>query len=542
MKERRLILSALPYVNNFPHLGNVVGCVLSSDVYSRFCKKRGYKTVHICGTDEHGAATELEAMSKNQTPLELCNNNHQWHKKVYDWFGIEFDYFGRTTEEDHKINTTEMFNRIDDNQFLESKNIKQFYCSTCKIFLPDRYIEGTCSNCKKPGSKGDQCDSCGYVFSQMEIIDPICVICLNTPIVKTSDHIFLCLNLLTNQIKSSVNQRIQEWSNNSIEITKEWLKKDLKPRCITRDLKFSWGVPVHKKGFEGKVLYVWFDAPIGYISFAKQFLKESYKSFMQDCKIYGFMGKDNVPFHSIFFTGICVGSNTDFFIDVISSTEYLLFGGKKFSKSKKVGIFGSDLLTNMYGSACLWRYYLMKIRPENKDSNFTYLDFKSSINSDLINNIGNFCNRTLKYISKRLGGTISYQKTPDDETFIRKVNGLYTEYLVIMEKIKLKHSTKIILSMANIGNLYIQNAVSKDEMRKKSCFSIAASLILYLGHTLEPFIPETSKKIFKMLNIDCYNKIYPKNFVLIEQNHKISDCVHPIFDPFTPEELSRMND
>ena len=267
--QKRLITSALPYVNNHPHLGNIVGCVLSSDVYSRFSKKAGYNTIHICGTDEYGTAIEMAALKEKTHPREICDKNYKFHREIYSWFEIEFDYFGRTTEKCHAQNTTELFEDIDRKGFLEEQEGEQLYCQKCSTFLADRYLRGECPKCNSPDARGDQCDACGHLFRPTELIAPLCTHCGSTPVVKTTKHIFLKLDLLKTQIADFAESRAERWTYNAQEITKEWIKKDLHPRCITRDLKFRWGIPVPKEGFADKVLYVWFDAPIGYISFAK---------------------------------------------------------------------------------------------------------------------------------------------------------------------------------------------------------------------------------------------------------------------------------
>lgn len=539
-RKNRIVTSALPYVNNQPHLGNIVGCVLSSDVYSRFCKKLGYNVVHICGTDEFGTAIEMAALEAGKHPREICDTNHMLHKKIYDWFEIEFDYFGRTTESSHVENTIDFFKRVESRGYLEDQVCEQLYCETCAIFLADRYVCGTCPRCACAGARGDQCDACGAVFKPVELVHSACSLCNGKPVLRQTKHIFLRLDLLSAQLEDFVRERMERWSHNAREIAKEWIKKELHARCITRDLKFKWGVPVPRKGFEDKVLYVWFDAPIGYVSFAKSLLGEAYEDFVRRCELYQFMGKDNVVFHSILFPGICIASDTtNFLVNVISSTEYLLFDDKKFSKSKKVGISGSELLENNYGEASFWRYYLMKIRPESKDSNFTFADFKTSVTSDLINNIGNFCNRVLKYIRKRLGGVVQYRVAGDDHAFISRVDELYTAYLAHMEKVEIRSGIRAVLDMARLGNEYIQACIGSSPSTRDSVFCIAASLVLYLGHVLEPFTPSASKRVFDMMMVSA--STYPKRFELLSCGHVIGEAIEPLFRPFTDEELELMS-
>lgn len=529
--EKKLILSALPYVNNQPHLGNIIGCVLSSDVYSRYCRKRGQKTLHICGTDEYGTAIEMAAINENTHPKDICEKNFKIHKQIYDWFGIYFDNFGRTTTPSHATNTLDIFKKMND--FIEIRNNEQLYCENCKIFLADRYVMGTCSTCKST-SKGDQCDFCGTVSTTLE--DPKCSICETTPFYKDTKHVYLCLNKLQDEISRWAQSNWDSWSNNAREITREWIKKELHPRCITRDLKYKWGVPVPLPGFEEKVFYVWFDAPIGYISFTK----DCDESFLKDSKIIQFMGKDNVSFHSIFFPGMCLASKTDFLPATISATEYLMFENQKFSKSKNIGIFGCDLIDGRYGNSSIWRYYLLKIRPETKDTNFRFHDFHQAVVSDLINNFGNFINRVLKSISKK--GKISYTAENENSErikvkneFISKANSIYLDYLNTMESIGLRHGLQLVMEMSSHGNEYIQSGVTDKD---KNVFPVGAGLIVLLGHMIDPFMPEIAEKIFKLINIEKGN--YPDSFVLLEEGHEISKEICPLFSHFNEEQLRIM--
>ena len=267
-------------------------------------------------------------------------------------------------------------------------------------------------------------------------------------------------------------------------------------------------------------------------------MKEKYDDFVRNCEIYQFMGKDNVPFHSIFFPAMCLSSGTNFLVDVISSTEYLLFENRKFSKSNKVGIFGSELVSNEYGEASVWRYYLMKIRPESKDTNFTFADFRSSVAGDLVNNIGNLCNRVLKYIRARMDGVVQYTVAERDQALVSKIDGLYSTYLSQMEKIEFKHAIKTMLHISDLGNEYIQGAIKAPKETKNSSFCIGASIVLLIGHLAEPFMPSVSKRIFEMLLVNPCR--YPEKFELLSCGHVISHEIHPLFRNFTREECEKM--
>ncbi|EJW04355.1 methionine-tRNA ligase [Edhazardia aedis USNM 41457] len=540
-----IITSALPYVNNQPHLGNIVGCVLSSDVYNRFLKKNNTRTIHICGTDEYGTATEIKALELEKHPREICDTNSKLHKEIYDWFNIEFDYFGRTSCKEHITMVQEIFQNVYDNGYFEEKTSDQFFCSACKVFLADRFVEGTCYKCLSDKAKGDQCDGCGILLKSTELVNPKCVLCKNDPILKGTKHLYLKLHELQDEISKFCEKTFDKWTHNSKEITKQWLNLGLTSRCMTRDLKYKWGVPVPIKDYEDKVFYVWFDAPIGYFTFLKQYLDEDYEQviFNDNTKLYQFMGKDNVPFHSIVFPGILLATKKNYkLVDVISCTEYLMFQGEKFSKSRGVGIFGSDLIDNSFGPSCFWRYYLMKIRPETKDSNFSYSDFKKTITSDLINNIGNLVNRTLKFISKNQNGKVNYTLSNHDEKFIADINILYQKYKTVMSKCEIRNGIAVFLEISSKANGYVQEIFSLPEnnnpARKCSMFSVAASVIYLLADLIEPFIPETSKKIFNMLNVQ--NTLFKDQFQLLDQDHKINNNISPIFNPFTKEQLKNL--
>ena len=312
-KKNVLITSALPYVNNVPHLGNVIGSVLSADVFSRFSKLRDRPTLFVCGTDEYGTATETKALETGQTPKELCDEFHKKHKEVYDWFEIAFDYFGRTTTEQQTVIAQDIFTKLHKKGYLEERTTTQPYCEKHESFLADRFVEGTCPKCQYNDARGDQCDKCGSLLDPFELINPHCKIDGATPVPRETTHIFLLLNKAQPAIeewfsKSSVQGA---WPQNGVSITKSWLDKGLEGRSITRDLK--WGTPIPLPGYENKVLYVWFDACIGYPSITANYTKdwELWWRDPENVKLYQFMGKDNVPFHTVIFPGSQIGTGTN---------------------------------------------------------------------------------------------------------------------------------------------------------------------------------------------------------------------------------------
>ncbi|MBQ9630939.1 MAG: methionine--tRNA ligase, partial [Treponema sp.] len=318
--KRKLITSALPYVNNVPHLGNLIQ-MLSADVFARFCRSRGYDTLYICGTDEYGTATETKALEENKSPRELCDSYYTLHKEIYDWFKISFDKFGRTSNEEITEVTQSIFNDLDKNGYINEHETKQLFCPKCNMFLADRYVLGTCPKCGSTDARGDQCDACGTLLDPTDLLQARCHTCGGSPEIKDTKHLYIDLPAISKNLEAWMQKASVEgkWSANAIQMTKAWIRDGLNERAITRDLK--WGIPVPKPGYENKVFYVWFDAPIGYISITLQLANEllqkgkksfDYKSWWlvdesseqnknNEVELFQFIGKDNIPFHTVVF-------------------------------------------------------------------------------------------------------------------------------------------------------------------------------------------------------------------------------------------------
>lgn len=389
-----LITSALPYVNNVPHLGNLVGCCLSADIFAKYCRIKGVNTLFLCGTDEYGTTTETKALEEGLTCAEICAKYYKKHKQVYDWFNIEFDYFGRTSTKKQTEISQSIFHDLNSKGFIFPESVEQLYCEHCTKFLADRFVEGVCPFCAYADARGDQCDKCGKLINAVELKEPRCKTCSKTPVIKSSNHLFLDLPKLTPALETYLNSTMDSnyWTNTAQVITKSWLKEGLRPRCITRDLK--WGTPVPLEGFEGKVFYVWFDAPIGYISIAANYSDDWEKWFKaSNVDYYQFMAKDNVPFHSVIFPACLLGADNGFtLVKHMSGIEYLNYEDSKFSKSRGTGVFGDQAKDTQIDSD-IFRFYLAYIRPESMDSTFSWDDMMTKNNSELLNNLGNFINR-----------------------------------------------------------------------------------------------------------------------------------------------------
>ncbi|MFA6507146.1 MAG: methionine--tRNA ligase, partial [Treponemataceae bacterium] len=411
----RLITSALPYVNNVPHLGNLIQ-VLSADVFARFCRLRGYETLYVCGTDEYGTATETRAAEEGITPRELCDRYHALHAGIYSWFGIAFDKFGRTSTPLQTEIVQDIFKKLDSAGFIVERTIEQLYCDSCTRFLADRYVRGTCPHCGYTDARGDQCESCGKLLDPTELKEPRCSSCGKAPKPKSTKHLYIDLPKIKPVLEAWIKDASVKgfWANNAIQMTQAWIRDGLRERAITRDLK--WGIPVPKAGYEDKVFYVWFDAPIGYISIAANYAADKgldWKAFLDswwknpaEVDLFQFIGKDNIPFHTVIFPSSLLGSGEKWtLLYHMSSTEYLNYESGKFSKSKGVGVFGTDIMESGI-PADVWRFYVFYNRPEKSDALFTWKDFQEKVNGELIGNLGNLVNRTLTFVSRYYEGLI----------------------------------------------------------------------------------------------------------------------------------------
>lgn len=515
--NRRLITSALPYVNNIPHLGNLIQ-MLSGDVFARFCRNRGYETLYICGTDEYGTATETRALEEKKTPRELCDYYYKEHTKIYDWFHINFDKFGRTSNDECTEITQQLFNELDKNGFIKEHTNKQLYCTHCNMFLADRYVDGTCPKCGYEKARGDQCDSCGTLLDPIELKNPKCHTCGSTPEVRETKHLYIDLPAISKKLGSWMEKTSQEgkWSDNAINITRAWIRDGLNERAITRDLK--WGIPVPKQGYENKVFYVWFNAPIGYISITKQLANELVKagktsfdwkswwipSESEEAKnkapvdLFQFIGKDNIPFHTVIFPCTLLGSGRDYTkLYHMSSTEYLNYEDGKFSKSLGVGVFGTDAIeTGIPADA--WRFYIFYNRPEKQDFQFTWKDFMEKMNSELIGNLGNLVNRTLMFINKYYDGIIP-QATVDEELW-KQVKELEEKATNDLEWANLKDAFHTMFEISDLCNKKFQ--ATEPWKTRNTEPEKAASLLFNLSYIIKdlmimmnPYMPQYTQKV-----------------------------------------------
>ncbi len=509
--KRYIVTSALPYVNNIPHLGNLV-CVISADVFARFLKISNKNVISILGTDEHGTTTEVRAIEEHTTPEEICNKYRKIHKEIYDYFECEPDCFGATSSEENKDITIDIFNKLDKNGYIIEGETEQLYCEHCKRFLSDRYVVGTCPYCGYENARGDQCENCGHLLTPTELINPRCKICGNTPVLKKSKHLFLNLEKLQPEIENFFNERKSNWSENAVTTTETWLKNGLKNRSITRDLK--WGIPVPKKGYENKVFYSWFDAPIGYIGITKENRKDWYEWWHDDenTELIQFMGKDNIPFHTILFPAFLIGTKDNYtLLHRLSVNEYLNYNNEKFSKSASIGFNGLDAVKlSKYGiTADIWRYYLMINRPEKSDTSFNWDDFFLKLNTELVGNLGNLIYRAVSFINNFYDSSVPEAKlTQSDLEFIKKFKDEEDKAIKYISNIEQKRALKQIMKLSKILNQYFQeNQPWKNIKDKKTkaitdnTLYIIINLIKDISILIYPFMPQIAHNITDMLNL-----------------------------------------
>ncbi len=503
--KKRLVTSALPYVNNIPHLGNLTQ-VLSADVFARFCRLKGYETLYICGTDEYGTATETRALKEGVTPRQLCDHYHAIHRDIYEWFTISFDYFGRTSTEKQTAIVQDLFKKIDAAGYIREHEMEQLYCPTCQRFLADRFVEGTCPYCHAEGARGDQCDNCQTLLDPTELINPHCGVCGTTPILKKTKHLYVDLPKALPLLESWMEKASKDgfWSNNAIQVTKSWIRDGLKERCITRDLK--WGIPVPKPGYEEKVFYVWFDAPIGYISITAN-ATDDWKYWWQDpehTELFQFIGKDNIPFHTVIFPSCLLASGDAWtMLHHMSSTEYLNYEGGKFSKSLGIGIFGNDVQDTGI-PADVWRFYMFYNRPEKSDVMFSWSDFQEKVNGELIGNLSNLVNRTLTFV-KRFYPDANLLESMLDEPLVQKIRSKEQEIDELLEKAEEREALRQILALSSMGNKAFQDGEpwklrTENPEKAGSLLKTLVYLIRDLGVMIQPYMPTTSGRLLSFLS------------------------------------------
>ncbi|XP_028854259.1 methionine--tRNA ligase, cytoplasmic isoform X2 [Denticeps clupeoides] len=554
-KRNVLVTSALPYVNNVPHLGNIIGCVLSADVFARYGRLRGWNLLFICGTDEYGTATENKAREEGLTPQEICNKYHAIHSSIYKWFQIDFDFFGRTTTPRQTEIAQDIFWRLHDRGFLIEDTVEQLRCENCQCFLADRFVEGMCPHCQYPEARGDQCDKCGRLINAVELKAPQCKVCGLTPVVRSSKHLFLDLPKLEPDLEQWLDRSLStgDWTTNARHITRSWLRDGLKPRCITRDLQ--WGTPVPHPDFSSKVFYVWFDAPIGYLSITANYTDQWEKWWKnpQQVELYNFMAKDNVPFHSVVFPCSLLGAQDNYtLVNNLVATEYLNYEDTKFSKSRGVGVFG-DMAQDTGIPSDVWRFYLLYLRPEGQDSAFSWADMALKNNSELLNNLGNFINRAGMFVSKFFGGCVpEMELQAEDKRLLAQVGWELRQYIQLLDKVRIREALKCILNISRHGNQYIQvnepwkniKGGAPERQRAGTVTGVSVNVACLLSAMLEPYMPTVSQTIREQLRApeSCAHAMLRGEGIFVRSlpsGHRIG-TVSPLFQKLETDQIEAL--
>jgi methionyl-tRNA synthetase len=507
---RILITSALPYINGVKHLGNLAGSMLPADVYARFQRARGLDALYICATDEHGTPAELAALEAGQEVSAYCAEQHEIQKKLGEGFGFSWDYFGRSSSPQNAELTQGLARALWKNGHLELRTTKQVYSNAEKRFLPDRYVIGTCPYCGYEKARGDQCENCTRVLDPTDLIDPRSAISNSTDIeIRDSAHLFLKQSQFVPQLRQWIDSHSSDWSPLVLSIARKWLDEGLHDRGITRDL--SWGVPVPddigEGKLKGKVFYVWFDAPIEYIGATKEWADKTGKGdlwrewWQGDARYVEFMGKDNVPFHTVGFPVTIMGSGEKWkLVDQIKGFNWLNYYGGKFSTSGKRGIFMDAALEIL--PADYWRYYLMANAPESADSNFTWEHFAGVVNKDLADVLGNFVNRITKFCTARFDGAVPGEGEYGDEekALITELELRVNQYTALMEAMEFRKALSELRAIWVAGNEYLTRAapwtaIKTDRAHAAAGVRMGLNLVHLFGHLAWPIIPDAARKM-----------------------------------------------
>ncbi|MBC2877815.1 MULTISPECIES: methionine--tRNA ligase [Streptomyces] len=507
---RHLITSALPYINGIKHLGNMVGSMLPADVYARYLRQTGRETLYICATDEHGTPAELAAKEAGLPVDAYCAQQHEAQKAIYDGFGLSFDYFGRSSSAQNREITQHFARQLQKNGFIEERAIRQVYSLADARFLPDRYIVGTCPHCGYDKARGDQCENCTRVLDPTDLIDARSAISGSSDLeVRETKHLFLLQSKLQGEVEAWIDEQGKDWPVLASSIARKWLTEGLHDRAITRDL--DWGVPVPADTWpelaaEGKVFYVWFDAPVEYIGATKEWADElpaerDWKSWWYeatDVRYTQFMGKDNVPFHTVMFPATEIGTREPWKrVDYVKAFNWLNYYGGKFSTSQRRGVFTHDALEIL--PADYWRYFMMANAPESDDTSFSWELFSATVNKDLADVLGNFVNRVLSFSRKRFGDEVpAGSEAGAAETELgREVARLLAEYEGHMEEMQFRKAAQALRALWSAGNSYLETKapwleIKTDPDAAALTLRTAMNLIHLYAVVSEPFIPATA--------------------------------------------------
>lgn len=513
--KRYTITSALPYANGPLHIGHLAGCYVPSDIYVRYLRSQARDVLYICGSDEHGVAITIKAKKEGISPQAVVDRYHSIMKESFKEFGISFDHYSRTSAKVHHETASQLFLDLYKKGEFDEQVTEQYFDEEAKQFLADRYIEGTCPNCGYEHAYGDQCEKCGTSLSPTDLINPKSKLSGNVPVLKETKHWFLDLARYTGFLKKWIlEDHKDDWKNNVLGQCRSWLEagEGLQSRSMTRDM--DWGIPVPLEGAEGKVLYVWFDAPIGYISSTKEWAEEKGLDWEpywkdKDTKLVHFIGKDNIVFHCIIFPAILKTLGEFILPDNVPANEFLNLEGEKISTSRNWAVWLHEYLEEFPGKQDVLRYVLTANAPETKDNDFTWKDFQSRNNSELVAIYGNFVNRAMVLTHKFFDGTVPErgELTPYDQEVLEALAAFPDKISASIEKFRLREALALVMDFARLGNKYLADTepwkvIKEDKERTGTILNIALNIAANLGIVSAPFLPFTAEKLFKMLQVE----------------------------------------
>ena len=506
--KRTLVTAALPYANGGVHIGHLAGVYVPADIYVRYLRLRKRDVLFICGSDEHGVPVTIRARKENCTPQQVVDRYHKLIKESFEGFGISFDAYGRTTSETHRQTASDFFRTLYDKGEFVEKESEQYYDEEAHTFLADRYITGECPHCHSEGAYGDQCEKCGTALSPTELINPKSAVSGAKPVLRKTRHWYLPLDKHQQWLEPWITEQHKEWRSNVMGQCKSWFDMGLQPRAVSRDL--DWGIPVPVEGADGKVLYVWFDAPIGYISNTKELLPDTWQTWWKDkdTRLIHFIGKDNIVFHCIVFPAMLKAEGSYILPDNVPANEFLNLEDNKISTSRNWAVWLDEYLLDFPGKQDVLRYVLTANAPETKDNNFTWRDFQARNNNELVAVYGNFVNRALQLTKKYYGGRVPEQGelTDYDLQTIEEFKGVKAEVERLIEGFRFRDAQKEAMNLARIGNKYLADSepwkvVKTDPKRVETVLNLSLQLVANLATAFEPFLPFSSARLREMLQL-----------------------------------------
>src|SRR6188768_3702247 len=545
--KRHTITAALPYANGPLHIGHIAGAYLPADTYVRYLRLKGEDVVFICGSDEHGVAITLGAKKENVTPRTFVDKYHNMMKKAFEDFGVSFDIYSRTSNPVHYETAQEFFKKIYDKGLFTEETSDQYFDEQENIFLADRYIIGTCPNCGNTNAYGDQCEKCGTSLSPKQLINPRSTVSGKTPVLRPTKHWYFPLDKFESWLKEWLIEGHADWKTNVYGQCKSWLDQGLQPRSITRDL--DWGIPVPLPDAKGKVLYVWFDAPIGYISATKELRPNDWEKYWKDpeTRLLHFIGKDNIVFHCIIFPAMLKAAGDFILPDNVPANEFLNLEGDKISTSRNHAVWLHEYLLDFPGRRDELRYVLTSIAPETKDADFTWKDYQQKVNSELVSILGNFVNRVMVLTWKYFEGKVpSEHELPGTNERRKKILEKYTqshndleaavkEMISCLKTFRFREAQFQMMIMARIGNKFLAETepwkLAKEDMEAVGCIlNYALAIVGNIGIACEPFLPDTSASIKIQLNsssVDStWNDFWIKERLIdtVPQHHQLASA------------------